>query len=171
MSNTPKLGPVRRLLAIVRSATDLTVVLIFLFMVVSVVGEVVGRTFNLKVSNAVESASYAQIWLTAIGASVALRYGSMFALDTLTRHLDLRLARVVSILIALFSLILVGILFYGSVILTESGFRQLSPVQRLPMWIVFIGVPIGMVLLALEIVLRVFERWHDPFGGVQEEDA
>jgi TRAP-type C4-dicarboxylate transport system permease small subunit len=171
MSNSVGLNLMRRLLAIVRSATDLAVVIIFFFMVLSVVGEIVGRTFNLKVSNAVETASFAQIWLTAIGASVALRYGSMFALDTLTRHLDLKYARIVSVLIALFSLILVGILFYGGIILTESGFRQLSPVQRLPMWIIFIGVPIGMALLALEIVLRVIERWHDPFGGVQEEDA
>jgi TRAP-type C4-dicarboxylate transport system permease small subunit len=140
-------------------------------MVVSVVGGIVGRTFNFKISNAVETASFAQIWLTAVGASVALRQGSMFALDTLTRHLGLRLARVLSIVIAGFSLLLVGILFYGGVILTESGFRQLSPVQRIPMWVVFISLPIGMALLSLEIVLRVVERWEAPFGSAQEEDA
>ncbi|MBO6638064.1 MAG: TRAP transporter small permease [Roseitalea sp.] len=161
----------QRTLAIVRSTTDRTVVLIFFFMVLSVVGEIVGRTFNITVSNAVETASFAQIWLTAIGASVALRHGSMFALDTLTRHLDLSMARVLSVFIAVCSLILVTILFYGGLILTESGFRQLSPVQRMPMWIVFISMPIGMGLLALEIVLRVFERWHDPFEGLPEDDA
>lgn len=161
----------QRTLAIVRSTTDRTVVLIFFFMVLSVVGEIVGRTFNITVSNAVETASFAQIWLTAIGASVALRHGSMFALDTLTRHLDLSMARVLSVFIAVCSLILVTILFYGGLILTESGFRQLSPVQRIPMWIVFISMPIGMGLLALEIVLRVFERWHDPFEGLPEDDA
>ena len=161
----------QRTLAIVRSTTDRAVVLIFFFMVLSVVGEIVGRTFNITVSNAVETASFAQIWLTAIGASVALRHGSMFALDTLTRHLNLKMARVLSVFIAVCSLILVTILFYGGLILTESGFRQLSPVQRIPMWIVFISMPIGMGLLALEIVLRVFERWNDPFEGLPEDDA
>lgn len=166
-----RLNTLQRLLRIVRSAADLMVVIIFFFMVVSVLGEIVGRTFNFKISNAVETASFAQIWLTAIGASVGLRHGSMFALDTLTRRLDLPLARVLSILIALCSLVLVGVLFYGGIILTESGFRQLSPVQRLPMWIVFISLPIGMTLLALEIVLRVFERWNNPFAETQGEDA
>lgn len=146
-------------------------VVIFFFMVLSVVGEIVGRTFNIRVSNAVETASFAQIWLTALGASVALRHGSMFALDTLTRRLDLSWSRVLSVFIAAFSLILIAVLFYGGLILTESGFRQLSPVQRIPMWVVFVSLPIGMVLLALEIVLRVFERWHDPFAGAEEEDA
>ncbi|WP_349364730.1 MAG: TRAP transporter small permease [Roseitalea porphyridii] len=166
-----KQGVLKRLLAIVRFVTDCAVVLIFFFMVISVVGEIVGRTFNLRVSNAVETASFAQIWLTAIGGSVALRHGSMFALDTLTRHLDLRLARALSVFIALCSLVLVAVLFYGGILLTESGFRQMSPVQQIPMWIVFICMPIGMTLLALEIVLRVFERWDDPFGGPQEDDA
>ena len=164
-------APLQRLLTMVRSITDLTIVILFFFMVLSVVGEIVGRTFHIKVSNAVETASYAQIWLTCVGASVALRYGSMFALDTLTRHLNLSLARIMSVFIAIFGLILVGVLLYGGLILTESGFRQTSPVSQIPMWIVFVSLPLGMALLGLEIVLRVFERWNDPFGGVQEEDA
>lgn len=171
MTKIARAGLLRRLVGLVRSATDVSVVVIFWFMVVAVVGEIVGRTFNLKVSNAVETASFAQIWLTAIGASVALRFGSMFALDTITRHLELHLARVLSVVIAVFSLVLVAVIFYGGIVLTEAGVRQLSPVQRIPMWIIFMGVPVGMALLALEIVLRVVERWDDPFGGVQEDDA
>jgi TRAP-type C4-dicarboxylate transport system permease small subunit len=161
---------VGRLVRIVRSVADLSIMIIFLFMVVSVVGEIIGRTFNIKVSNAIETASYAQVWLTCIGASVALRHGSMFALDTVTRHLNLPLARVMSVFIASSGLVLVGVLFYGGMLVTESGFRQWSPVQQIPMWIVFISLPIGMGLLALELVLRVFERWNDPFGGDQEEN-
>ena len=32
------------------------------------------------------------------------------------------------------------------------------------MWIVFAAVPVGMSFMVLEVVLRVFERWSDPFA-------
>ena len=155
----------------VRYLTDRAVVLIFGFMVVSVVVEVVGRYMNFTISHSVETATFAQIWLTTIGASVALRHGSLFALDTLTRHLGLVMARCFSVAIAALSLMLVAVLFYGGVILTQSGFHQLSPVLQIPMWPIFISLPIGMALLCLEIVLQVVEKWSNPFPGNEEELA
>lgn len=159
----------KKAIATVRYLTDRTVILIFAFMVLSVVLEVVGRYLNFTISHSVETATFAQIWLTTIGASVALRHGSMFALDTFTRHLGLGLARVMSIAIAALGILLVAVFFYGGVLLTEAGFRQLSPVLQIPMWPIFISLPIGMVLLSLEIVLQVFERWPNPFPGNEEE--
>lgn len=153
----------------VRRVNDGMVVLLFAFMVLSVVLEVVGRYFNFTISHSVETATFAQIWLTTIGASVALRYGSMFALDTFTRHLGLAAARVMSIVIAALSILLIAVFFYGGVLLTESGFRQLSPVLRMPMWPIFISLPIGMCLLCMEVVLQVVEKWSDPFPGNEEE--
>ena len=158
-----------RTIAIVRRLTDWAVILIFAFMVISVVLEVVGRYFNFAISHAVETATFAQIWLTTIGASAALRYGSMFALDTVTRYLKLGLARAFSVLIAVLSIILVAVMFYGGVLMTQKGFDQLSPVLQMPMWPIFISLPIGMVLLCMEIVLQVVEKWSNPFPGNQEE--
>lgn len=160
----------RKAIAAVRLLADGAVVIVFSFMVLAVVSEIVGRTLGLKGSNAVESATFAQIWLTALGASVALRTGSMFALDTVTRHLPLPAARALSAVIAALSLVLIAVIFQGGLILTESGFRQTSPVMQLPMWTVFVALPVGMGLLALEVVLRVVERWADPFA-LPEEDA
>ena len=162
---------VKKTIATVRYLTDCTVIVIFAFMVISVVLEVIGRYFNFTISHAVETATFAQIWLTTIGASAALRYGSMFALDTVTRHLGLRMARVFSVMIAALSVILVVVMFYGGVLMTEGGFRQLSPVLQIPMWPIFISLPIGMVLLCMEIVLQVFEKWSNPFPGNTEELA
>jgi C4-dicarboxylate transporter DctQ subunit len=169
MNDDRPTGSVGKSIAALRYVADRAVMLIFGFMVVSVVVEVVGRYLNFTISHSVETATFAQIWLTTIGASVALRHGSMFALDSLTRHLGLRLARVFSILIAAFSLLLISVLIYGGVILTQSGFHQLSPVIQMPMWPIFISLPIGMVLLGGEVVLQVVERWNDPFPGNEEE--
>lgn len=172
MHKVRKDGPARRAIAALRAVTGGAVIVLFSFMVLSVAGEIVGRYFGVTISNAVETATFAQIWLTAIGASVALRQGSMFALDTLTRHLPLGPARALSVLIAALGLILVGVLFYGGLLLTDAGTRQTSPVMQIRMWTIFIALPIGMALLAIEIVLQVVERWHAPFDWhAKDEEA
>lgn len=158
-----------RAIRLLRRATDLTVIAIFFFMVVAVGAGIAGRHLNIRVAEALEAATFAQIWLTTIGASVAMRHGSMFALDTVTRHLPLTPARLLSIAIAALGILLVVVLVYGGVLLTQAGMRQMSPVMRVPMWTVFISLPIGMSLLCIEIVLRVIERWDRPFADAEEE--
>jgi TRAP-type C4-dicarboxylate transport system permease small subunit len=160
---------VSRAIQTVRTITDRTVIAIFFFMVVAVLAGIIGRHLNLKVADALEAATFAQIWLTTIGASVAMRHGSMFALDTLTRHLGLGPARILSVLIAVLSIILVIVLVYGGILLTEASLRQMSPVMRIPMWTIFISLPIGMSLLGAEIVLHVIEHWDRPFRDGEEE--
>ena len=154
-----------------RSATDAALIALFALMVAAVVFGVMGRYLHFKISYSVELATYAQIWMTAVGAGVAMRFGAMFALDTLSRHLDLTAQRSLSVVIAAFSLLLMGVMFYGGVILTESGLRQMSPVLQIRMWVMFLAVPVSTVILGAEIVLRVVERWNDPFGGEAEEVA
>jgi len=153
----------------IRRATDLTVICIFLFMVVAVIAGIIGRHLNIRIADALEAATFAQIWLTTIGASVALRHGSMFALDTVTRHLTLQSARVLSVVIAALGIVLVIVLIYGGILLTMASLRQMSPVMRVPMWTVFVSLPVGMTLLCIELVLRVIERWDRPFSEGEEE--
>jgi TRAP-type C4-dicarboxylate transport system permease small subunit len=154
-----------------RTSVNGALITLFSFMVLSVVAGVIGRYLNIKISHAVETATFAQIWMTAIGASVALRLGAMFALDTLTRHVNKSVGRILSVVIACLNLILVAVMFYGGILLTEQGLRQISPVLQIPMWTIFVCIPFGMALLSIEIVLQVIERWDDPFGADQEEVA
>jgi TRAP-type C4-dicarboxylate transport system permease small subunit len=146
------------------------VVLCFSYMVLAVVVQVLGRyVLPIRIGNAVESATFAQIWLTAIGASVALREGAIFAVDTLTRRLDLTGARILSVVICLLNLGFLAVMIYGGVLLVERGMIQTSPVLLIPMWTIFISIPIGMSLLALEVVLHVVENWDAPFAQAAEE--
>jgi TRAP-type C4-dicarboxylate transport system permease small subunit len=81
------------------------------------------------------------------------------------------MARVFSVMIAALGIILVAVMFYGGVLMTMAGVRQASPVLQIPMWTIFIALPIGMVLLCMEIILQVFEKWPNPFPGNEEELA
>lgn len=152
-----------------RKTVDVALIAVFSFMAISVVIGVIGRYANIKISHAVETATFAQIWMTAIGASVALRQGAMFALDTLSRRINLRFGRILSVIIALLNLSLIAVMFYGGLILTEQGLRQISPVLQIPMWTIFLSIPVGMALLSIEVVLQVIERWDAPFGAASEE--
>ena len=138
------------------------------YMVVSVFLQVLGRyTFiPISIGNAVETAAFAQVWLASMGAGLALRKGAVFAVDLLPSLLPLALARALSIFIALISILFLCVVIYGGVLLTQKGFKQTSPTLLIPMWTVFIAIPIGMFVLAIEVALRVVERWDNPFAQI-----
>ncbi len=163
---------VKRLITLLRAVTTGFAVICFCFMVLAVTVQVIGRyALPIKLGNAVESAAFAQVWLACIGAGLALRHGAVFAVDALPATLPLWAARVVSVLIAAGSLVFLAVLIYGGVLLMRQGASQTSPTLLLPMWIVFMAVPVGMTFMALEVILRVFERWSDPFAPVFETET
>lgn len=162
---------VKTAIRVFRGATDALLIALFAFMVATVCFGVAGRYFHFKISYSVELSTYAQIWMTAIGAGVALRFGAMFALDTLSRHLGLAAQRILSLVIAGFGLLLMGVMVQGGLVLVESGTRQMSPVMQFPMAWMFLAVPVSAIILGIEIVLRAIERWNEPFDGDGEEVA
>jgi TRAP-type C4-dicarboxylate transport system permease small subunit len=160
------------ILRTLRRVVDGLVVVVFGYMVLAVVAQVAGRYLpGVALGNAVESATFAQIWLTTLGAGLALRTGAIFSLDTVTRHLSLGPARAFSLIIAAISLGFVAVMVYGGILLTMQGTGQRSPVLLIPMWTIFISIPVGMTLLGIEIVVRVIERWNAPFAAIDEELA
>lgn len=161
----------KQAIRVFRSVTDALLIALFVFMVAAVCFGVAGRYFHFKISYSVELATYAQIWMTAVGAGVALRFGALFALDTLSRNLGLTAQRFLCVVIAGFSLLLMGVMFQGGLVLVESGTRQMSPVLQFRMSWMFLAVPVSALILGIEIILRVIERWNDPFGGEAEEVA
>ena len=142
------------------------VVAAFTYMTVAVLAQVFGRYFfNYSISWTEETARYAQIWVVLIGAGITMRRGMHVAVDVLAARLPLALARGLSIVIAAACLWFLGVVAYGSMALIELGWLfEMSPVLQLPMWIIYLSLPIGAAYWALEIVLKVVERWHQPFG-------
>jgi C4-dicarboxylate transporter DctQ subunit len=161
----------KRLITALRAITTGFAVICFCFMVCAVAVQVLGRyVLPINLGNAVETAAFAQVWLACIGAGLALRHGAVFAVDALPATLPLHAARAVSILIALGSLVFLAVLIYGGILLTRQGLFQTSPTLLLPMWIVFAAVPVGMSFMALEVILRVFERWSNPFAPIFDQE-
>ena len=86
--------------------------------------------------------------------------------------LPLGLARTLSIFVSAGGIWFLGVVFYGSLPLIELGWMfERSPVLLVPMWIIYLCLPIGAFYFALEMVLSVIERWDRPFGLRQSSDV
>ena len=148
----------------VRAATRFFVLVCYGYMVLAILVQVFGRyVFNYSIAGAEESATFAQVWLAVMGAGIAMRRGTVFAIEALPAMLPLAPARAVSVAIAAANLAFLGVVIYGSTILIEHGVGQASPSLQIPMWIVYVLIPLGMLYFGLEVVLRTIDRWDDPF--------
>ncbi len=145
------------------------------YMMVAVGFQVLGRyVFNFQIGDATETATFAQVWMGFAGSGIAMRRGTIFAIDALPQTLPLIPARILKILIATASIGFLCVMIYGGYLLFESGFLQTSPTLLIPMWIIYAVVPISMVYFVLEVILQVIEHWDNPFQRqvmVEAEDV
>jgi len=155
-----------RIVAVARIAVAVIVVACFAWMTLAVLAQVFGRyVFNYSISWTEETARYAQIWVVLMGAGIAMRRGLHVAVDALAAMLPLGWGRALSLLIAAGALWFLGVVVYGSLPLIELGWLfETSPVLQVPMWIIYLSLPLGAIYFALELVARVVDRWDQPFG-------
>lgn len=151
----------------IRIFVSVLVVACFAYMTLAVLAQVFGRyVFNYSISWTEETARFAQIWVVFFGAGITMRFGWHVAVDVLAAMLPLRFARALSVAVAALCVAFLGVVVYGSLPLIELGWMfETSPVLQIPMWVIYLCIPIGACYFALEIVLSVVDRWQRPFGG------
>jgi TRAP-type transport system small permease protein len=139
---------------------ELLVVACMVAMVIMVFGNVVLRYgFNSGINFSEEMSRFCFIWLTYIGAMVAMRDGAHLGVDTLIRKLPLtgqKACFVLSQLLMLFCNVLFLMGTYGMHDLQETN---VSPVVGISMiWIYGIGYVVAIVMGAfnLEKLWRLF---------------
>lgn len=149
------------------------VIVCFAYMTLAVLVQVFGRyIFNYSIGWSEETARFGQIWVVLVGAGITMQRRMHVAVDVLAAMLPIPTARILSLFIAAGSLWFLGVVAYGSLSLIELGWLfERSSALHVPMWIIYLGLPIGMGYWALEIVLSVTEHWNDPFAQRSESDA
>jgi TRAP-type transport system small permease protein len=163
-----------RIVDCIRRVVRLFVIAAFVYMCVAVFAQVLGRyIFNYSIDWAVETATWAQIWIVLLGSGLAMQRGMHVSIDILAQMFPLKVARVASVAIAIGCVWFLGVVFYGSFPLIEVGTFQTSPALQYPMWVIYLGLPIGASYFALEVIALLVRRWDNPFGlekkGVEEE--
>jgi TRAP-type C4-dicarboxylate transport system permease small subunit len=122
-----------------------------------------------------EVARHLMIWMTFAGSGLALRSGAQLGIDTLQDALPPRAARTLRIALAVGMLLLFVLLaWYGVDYAWRTRF-QTSAALGISMIYVYIGMPVGCVLMAIHLVLvmrrYVERREFVPDDGVDHDSA
>jgi TRAP-type C4-dicarboxylate transport system permease small subunit len=123
--------------------------------------------FNDSIIWVEELTQYQMIWITYLGAGLALREGRHVAVDLFAEWLPQGLRRYVRVLVGLLMLAFLVTLAVLGFQIAAFTWNQETPVLNIPTGIPYLGIPIGASVMALHLVLffRDFaaSRWeHDP---------
>jgi TRAP-type C4-dicarboxylate transport system permease small subunit len=153
----------RLLLVSLRGLVTALVVVFFSYMIGAILVQVAGRyVFDYAIDWTAETATFAQVWMVLLAAGLAMRDKLHVSVDVLTQSLPLPAARVLIVAVALPCLWFLWQAVAGSIALIEVGRLQASPVLRMPMWLPYLSLPVGLVYFGLEFLLALAQRWQRP---------
>ena len=132
---------------------ELLIVLCMLAMVVMVFGNVVLRyAFNTGITISDEMSRYFFIWLTYIGAMVAMREKGHLGVDTLVKHLGLSGKKVCLFLSEAIMLGCNVLFFIGTFKMHDLQVTNISPVVGMSMiWVFGIGYIVAVVMGSMNV--------------------
>ncbi len=147
---------------------ELLIVVLMVAMVVMVFGNVVLRYgFNSGIDISDEMARYCFVWLTYIGAMVAMREGGHLGVDTLVKRLPIGGKKTALFISEALMLLCNGLFFLGTWKMHELQVSNVSPVVGLSMiWIYGMGYVVATVMGVFN--LRVM--WRIVSGRITEAE-
>ena len=147
---------------------ELLVVVCMVAMVIMVFGNVVLRyAFNSGITISDEMSRYCFIWLTYIGAMVAMREGGHLGVDTLVKHLPVTGKKVCLFLSESLMLFCNVLFFMGTYEMHGLQVSNVSPVVGISMiWVYGIGYVVSVVMgiINLNMLYRLVT------GQISEEE-
>ena len=132
---------------------EFLVVAMLFAMVIMVFGNVLMRyVFDTGIVVSEEMSRYCFIWLTYLGAMVAMREGGHLGMDTLVNVLPLAGKKVCFFLSEVLMLMCNGMFLWGTYQMHELQVTNISPVVGISMiWIYGMGYVVSVVMGALNI--------------------
>jgi TRAP-type C4-dicarboxylate transport system permease small subunit len=146
-------------LNITRKIINYLVIIFFVYMVLAVFYQVLGRyVFNYKLGAAAETATMAQIWMILLASGIAMRKNMHVGVDILLRKLNVKAQKIIVTVSTIVITIFLIMVLIGSVQLIIVGAQSTSPAISIPMWIPYLSIPIGIVYIMLELLILTFNK-------------
>lgn len=104
-----------------------------------------------------EASIFMMAWLTFLGGSLSLKYRSQAAITMLVNRLSKKNQHILNIVTHIIILIFIGILLYYSYswVLNLSDIKSSS--MRIPMWIPYLSVPVGLTFAFIHILDQLID--------------
>lgn len=112
--------------------------------------------FNSGLSLSDEGARYLFVWLTFIGAVIALRDNAHLGVDLLFKRLPPLGQRLCAVLAELLMLFCCGLFFLGSLKQTLINLDNLSPVAGIPLGLMYLAGVVCSLSMAAIILQRLY---------------
>lgn len=155
-------------LAAIRAVAAGWVITCFVVMTVAVWVQVGGRYFfNYSIASSAEVATLAQIWMVLVGAGVAARQDIHARIDALVNLFALPIRRVLMAAASLLGLVFLGAIVVGAIPMLRQGQFQTTPGLGLPMWIPYLGLVVGPVYFAAEVIDMAVRQWRGEVRPVE----
>lgn len=150
-------------LAVLRRIVDAVLVVLLCLMVGLIMYQVLGRyVFNYSISWSEEAANFALVWMTLLGAGLAMRNRTHVGIDILIRRMPRlvqQVAKSASFLLGAWFLVVVIISSFGMISL---GFIIKSTALQIPLAYPYFALPIGMGYFLLEFAIATIPEIRDP---------
>ncbi|HTX52996.1 MAG TPA: TRAP transporter small permease [Candidatus Baltobacteraceae bacterium] len=146
-------------------------VLVFAILMLNILVSIAARYLDLPITNidwVEETSRFLFIWLSFLGAALAVERSAHIRIDFFARLLPARARMVLEILVYLGMVVFAAVMTYeGALISMRAGDR--SPVLLIPMSYAYLALPVGgaaIVLFALRILFGLVTRWAQGEGYV-----
>lgn len=116
--------------------------------------------FGFSIATAEEISTFLMIWVTYLGAGLALREGRHASIDLFQDLLGERFRLVLRVLLGIVLLGFFGVLGWFGVRFAQFGWRVETIATQIPKGIPYLGIPIGATLFIVHLLL-MFKRWID----------
>lgn len=154
-----------------RRIVDIVALSLLAYMTCAIMAQVIGRYFfNYSIAWTEETATFAQVWLTLLGAGIAMRYNQHAGVDFLVLKMPISVQRVVNGAAFLLGIWFLAVVVVGSLSMVSIGMMVKSPALRLPMAIPYSALPIGFGYFLIEFAISTLPRVLRPGAAPVQED-
>jgi len=124
------------------------------------VNVVMRYVFKLPIYWAEEFVRYLMVWIIFVGASQVTLKGGHVAVDIVPRFLSKRATTVLAFIINVVAILFLLVLAYFSLkqMMRVQGAHQISPAMELPMWIAYLSIPVGSLLMIIRYLQQIWLR-------------
>lgn len=106
-----------------------------------------------------ELSRFLVVWSIFIGVAIGVRKNQHIGVDAIIRFLPHKLKLASEVLLNLIGVVVISILVYTSIdfIKETMEYEQLSPAMRIPMYIPYIAMPVGLSLSIVHFIHNIIK--------------
>ena len=147
----------------------LSIFLLFSICVVAVIKVASRYLFKDPSSWAEEVCTYLFVWMSFVGAALALKAHEHFAIEILVDKLNVKAAGAVRILTTILVIVFSCIVIWYGLKLTINGWHVVTPAMEIPRSIPYAAVPFGGILMLIRSIEYFIELIRN-FGKPEKEN-